>query len=113
MHEVAIAQSIVELVNDQAVALGFKRVHAVRLSIGALASVEPDALRFGFDAVTAGTVAEGARLEIDRPPGRGFCLGCEHDIEVTARGVPCPSCGGFQWLVTAGEELSVKDLEVD
>jgi hydrogenase nickel incorporation protein HypA/HybF len=113
MHEVAIAQSIVDLVKDQAVALGFKRVHAVRVSIGVLASVEPEALRFGFDAVTAGTVAEGARLVIDRPPGRAFCMGCEHDIEISARGVPCPGCGGFRWLVTAGEELAVRDLEVD
>lgn len=113
MHEVAIAQSIVDLVKDQAAISGFTRVHSVRVAIGVLSSVEPDSLSFGFDAVTAGTVAQGAKLVIERSPGRGYCMTCVAEIDVAARGVPCPTCGGYQWLVVAGEELSLKDLEVD
>ncbi len=113
MHEVAIAQSILDLVNERAAGGAFTRVHAVRVAIGALSSVEPDALSFGFDAVTSGTVAQGAKLIIDRTPGRGFCMTCVTEIDVPARGVECPGCHGHQWLVVSGEELKVKDLEVD
>ena len=113
MHEIAIAQSIIELVNDKAAAGGFTKVHSVTVAIGALSSVEPDSLLFGFDSVAAGTLAQGAKLIIDRTPGKGFCITCVKEIDVTARGVPCPTCDGHQWLVVSGEELTLKNLEVD
>jgi hydrogenase nickel incorporation protein HypA/HybF len=113
MHEVALAQGIVDIVESQAQAQAFRHVRRIHLSIGALAQVEPDALVFGFDSVSRGTVAAGAELRIERPAGQGSCMGCGSAVTLQQRGDACPSCASFQILVTGGEELRVVDLEVD
>jgi hydrogenase nickel incorporation protein HypA/HybF len=64
MHEVTLAENVLQIVEDAARREGLRRVHAVWLEIGQIASVEPDAMRFCFDAVARDSVAEGARLEI-------------------------------------------------
>jgi hydrogenase nickel incorporation protein HypA/HybF len=112
MHEVALAQSIVEIVRDHARANGADAVRVVYLRIGALANVEPEALVFGFDSAARGTEAEGARLSIERTPGTALCAGCGADVEVDSRLADCPKCGSAQLLVTGGEEFRVTELEV-
>ena len=76
MHEMSLAEGIVQLVEDAVRADGCVRVRAVWLEIGQLAAVEKESLRFCFDAVTRDTVAEGARLEIIETPGQGWCMKC-------------------------------------
>lgn len=112
MHEVGLAQSIVELVREQARAQSFASVKTVFLRIGALANVEPDALLFGFDSASRGTVAEGARLEIERSPGTALCAACGKSVVVSSRLEDCPSCSSSQLLITSGDELRVTELEV-
>lgn len=113
MHELSLANSIIELIGQQSAQAGFKTVHVVRVTVGALSSVEPDALAFGFEAVALGTVAQGARLEILRVPARGYCTDCAVEIDIASRADACPRCGGYQWVVVTGEELTLNDLEVD
>ena len=74
MHEMALAQSMLEIVERTARDNGGGRVTLVRIEIGALSHVEPEALRFGFDVMTRGSLAEGARLDIRTTPARpGAC----------------------------------------
>ncbi len=113
MHEVALAQGIVELVEAEARAQHFTRVKRIYVTIGVLSAVEPDALVFGFDSVSLGTVAEGAQLEIARPAGAAVCIGCGGTATLARREDPCPSCGSYQRMVTDGEELKVTELEVE
>lgn len=113
MHEMALAESVLQIVEDAARAQGFSRVRVVRLEIGQLAAVEPEALRFCFDAVVRDSLAEGARLEIDTVPGAGWCLGCSAAVALPALHEPCPRCGAYQVRPTAGSEMRVKDLEVE
>ena len=68
MHELSIANGIVELCAERA---GGERVTRVRLEIGQLSAVLPDAVRFCFDVCAKDTVVEGALLEIIETPGRG------------------------------------------
>jgi hydrogenase nickel incorporation protein HypA/HybF len=110
MHEMSIAESVLGIVEDSARREGFGRVREVRLEIGRLAAVEVEALRFCFDAVVRGSVAEGARLEIDETPGSAWCFGCSATVPVGTRGDPCPACGGFQLQVNGGTEMRVKEL---
>ncbi len=112
MHELALAQGIVDLVEGEARAQHFGKVKKIHLVVGALATVESHALLFGFDSVAKGTVAEGAKLELERPPGTARCMSCGGDVTLWARGEPC-ACGSYQLLVTSGEELRVADLEVE
>ncbi|HOX90129.1 MAG TPA: hydrogenase maturation nickel metallochaperone HypA [Burkholderiaceae bacterium] len=112
MHEMSLAQSIVEIVERTAAANGGGRVSAVRLEIGALSHVEVEALRFCFDAVTRGGAAEGARLELDSPPGQAWCMPCGATVPLARLGDACPHCGSHQLQVTQGEEMRVKDIEL-
>jgi len=113
MHEVALAEAIVDLVRDQARRDAFARVRSIRIAVGALSHVEPRALEFGFEAVSRGTVADGAKLVVERPSGEGWCTDCNATVQILANGAPCPRCGGHRWVLTAGDELRVVDLEVD
>lgn len=113
MHELSLAQGIVEIVCDAARAERFTRVRRVRIAVGALAAVEPDALAFGFEMASRGTVVEGAELSIERPPGAGYCLGCSAEVKLAERGEPCPACGSHRVMVSGGEDLRVIDLEVE
>lgn len=112
MHEMALCESIRGIIEDQARAQGFARVERVALNVGAFSGVETAALRFGFDVAMAGSVAQGARLEIVELPGRAWCLPCAREVEIAERYDACPHCGSYQLQVTGGEELTIKELEV-
>jgi hydrogenase nickel incorporation protein HypA/HybF len=113
MHEVALAQGIVDIVTEQSKRDGFARASVVHVEIGELSNVMPEALVFGFQSASLGTPAEGARLNLVRCPGKGWCMDCSADIEVAARVALCPKCSGVNWMVTGGEQMRVTELEVD
>jgi hydrogenase nickel incorporation protein HypA/HybF len=113
MHEMALAQGILEIVEDVALQRNAGCVKAVWLELGALSSVEPDAIAFCFDAVTRGTVAEGAALNIDTIPGSAWCLACNESTPIARRDDPCPRCGGYQLQVADGTQMRVRELEID
>jgi hydrogenase nickel incorporation protein HypA/HybF len=113
MHEMSLAEGILQVVEDAARTQGFSKVHALWLEIGELSVVEPEALRFCFDAVTRGSQAEGARLEIIRVPGTAWCMICSCQVAVSAYYEPCPQCGGYQIQITGGTEMRVKELSVE
>jgi hydrogenase nickel incorporation protein HypA/HybF len=69
MHELAIAESIVDLVEEHAKKDVFQRVHRIHVLVGELSHVDPRALEFGFEVIAKGTVAEGATLAFDRRSG--------------------------------------------
>lgn len=112
MHEMSLAESIVQIVEDTAHANGGGRVASVRLEIGALSHVELESLRFCFDAVTRATPAEGATLLIDSPPGQAWCMACSQTVALAQLGEACPLCGSHQLAVTGGEEMRVKEIEL-
>lgn|SRR5574342_69401 len=113
MHEMALAESVVQIVEDYARREGFRRVRTLWLEIGQLAGVESHAMRFCFDAAARATPAEGARLEIVEAPGSAWCLQCSAAVPLAARHDPCPHCGSYQLQVTGGTEMRVKELEVE
>lgn len=112
MHEVALCESVLRILQEQAAARDFERVRTVWLEIGQLSCAEPEAMRFCFGAVTRGTLADGARLEIIRTPGRAWCMSCCQPVRMASRSDPCPRCGGHRLQMTAGDDMRVKELEV-
>ena len=113
MHEMSLAESVLQIIEDAARTQNFQRVRTVVLEIGQLAAVEPDAIRFCFDAVTHGSIAEGAQLEILGKPGEGWCAECSKTVQLCERYGLCPECGGTRVEITGGNEMRVKDLEVE
>jgi hydrogenase nickel incorporation protein HypA/HybF len=112
MHEMALAESIVQIVEDTARSSAARAVRAVWLELGALSHVEHEALRFSFDVVVRGTVAEGARLEVVTTPGRAWCMPCGETVDLARLGDACPRCGSHQLQVTQGEEMRVREIEI-
>lgn len=113
MHEMSLAEGIVRILEQEAANQGFTRVKIVWLELGELSHVSPEAMEFCFDAVTRTTLAEGARLEIIRVPGTAWCMACAEPITITNRVDGCPKCGGHQLQITGGEDMRLKELEVE
>lgn len=113
MHEMALAESIVQLVEETAKREHAKRVKLVVLEIGQLSSVEPEALKFCFDAVTQDSIAQGAALEVVAVPGAGWCLVCAKTVPLQEIYGACPQCGSHQVQASAGTEMRVKEIEID
>ena len=90
MHEMSLTESIVEIAVEAAEREGASRVRRVFVDVGLLSHVEPEALLFCFAAVSAGTIAEGATLEIQPVPGAGWCIDCGKTVPLAERFGPCP-----------------------
>jgi hydrogenase nickel incorporation protein HypA/HybF len=106
MHELAITQGVVDAVVERT---GSAPVARVRLRVGRLAGVVPDAMRFCFELVTAATPLEGAVLEIDQPEGRGRCRSCGADFVLADLILLC-ACGSADVEVLGGRELTVASV---
>lgn len=113
MHEMSLAEGVLQVIEDNAKINGFSRVKTVWLEIGEMAGVEVEAMRFCFDSVVKGTLADGARLEIVATQGQGRCLTCGETVLLRLRYDPCPLCGGYPVEPTGGLEMRVKELEVE
>lgn len=113
MHEMSLAESVLQIIENASRSQDFQRVKAVWVEIGRLSCVEPEALRFAFEAVTNGSLAHGARLEIVEITGQGVCLECSAEVELAARHEACPACGSYKMRVTGGEDMRVRELEVE
>ena len=113
MHEMALSEGVLQILESHASRQGFDRVRKVWLEIGDLAGVDVEAMRFSFDAVMSGTLADNASLEIVNVPGEAWCMPCSKRDVVTQRFDTCPDCGSYQLQVVAGDDMKVKELEVE
>lgn len=112
MHEVGLMREVIDAATAAAAAAGATRVHAVRLRVGRLAGVEPDALAFAFDVAAAGTPVEGAALSIDDVTVLCHCPRCDAEFAPPGFAFACPRCGDVSRDVRRGTELELASLEV-
>lgn len=110
MHELSLAGSMLEIAQSAARREGLRRIATIRVAIGRLSCVMPQALRFCFDSVTRGTLAEGARLEIVEVAGEGRCPQCGRIEAMDEPFGVCEVCAQ-PLVVTAGEEMRVLEIE--
>jgi hydrogenase nickel incorporation protein HypA/HybF len=111
MHELGIAESLLEIIQDESKKHGLLRVNQVRLRIGALSTVVPEALSFSFEVISQGTLAEGAHLVMEEVPVTGHCQDCNADFEIDNSWFLCPQCGGALVMLVSGKELEIVDIE--
>jgi hydrogenase nickel incorporation protein HypA/HybF len=110
MHELAIAESVVQIASEHARG---RRVTAVQVTAGYLRQIVPDALAFAFELVALGTPVEGARLELREVEAAVRCRTCGAETVQDGFPLTCRACGGLDVEVTAGEELFVEELEIE
>ena len=107
MHEMSIAEGIIEIVERTAGRSGVTRVKEVRIEVGELAGVDIPSLEFAWVSVTRGGPAEGSRLVIERPRGEAWCLDCAKTVPLAKYGDPCPVCGATLQRAVVGGRSSV------
>jgi len=110
MHELAIAESVVEIASRHG---DGRRVARVELKVGHLRQVVPSVLSFAFELLAAGTTLEGAELAIEDVPAAGACRSCGRRTPLPGFPLACAHCGGFDVEVTQGEELLVDALDLE
>jgi hydrogenase nickel incorporation protein HypA/HybF len=112
MHELSVAQRIVEIAEEQAAKSGLARVTAIKVRIGGLTTVVPEALNFCFGFATEGTLAAGAELLIEEVPAEAKCSSCGRAFRVTdAFFMVCPSCSSPDTTLLRGQELDLLSIE--
>ena len=113
MHELGIANSILEAVRKERERLNGARVTKVGVRIGELAGVDPEALSFGFEILVKDSDLEPLTLEIESISRRHECSHCRHVFAVVDYRVDCPACGSTETRCISGDELDLAYLEVE
>lgn len=113
MHELGIAQGILEIVRQYVPETQAADVRAVRVRVGELSGVVSDSLDFCFGAIVADTAYRGAFLAIERVPTRCRCGACGREFGVDRLVFVCPDCGSPRVNLVAGRELQVVEVELD
>ena len=110
MHELAIAESIVAIAERHAAG---RRATRVEVHVGYLRQVVPSALEFAFELVAQGTALDGAELALVEVPVTGRCRSCGAESRPDGFPLTCRACGGWDFAVTAGDELRVESLDLE
>ena len=113
MHEMSIAQSLVEILHEEMAKHQVQTLRSVRLHIGQLSAIVPESLSFCFEVMTSGTEMEGAELVMEIIPLKGVCRKCERPFEIQDYTFICPHCGSPEIDTVAGQDLSIVEMEVD
>ncbi len=114
MHEVSIAQSLLDIAVRECKMAGYKKVNSISLLIGEASGVQIDSLRFAFDIIKKGTLAEDAELLITISPLTGKCVDCATTFYPQGDIVfECPNCKGNNFRMIKGNELDIVEIDVD
>ncbi len=113
MHELAVTQRILEIALQHAGQAGARRVTDLYLVVGQLATVLDDSVQFYWDAISGGTIAEGAMLHFRRVPAEMACRACGLRYALPPEGCRCPACGSEEAWLVAGEELRLEAIDVE
>jgi len=113
MHELSVAQSIVDSMREQVALHGGRRVLRVGVRVGETSGVNAEALEFCFGMTVHDTEFSGAALELERVPVRFRCEGCGHEFAPVDFFAGCPACEAGHGRMVAGDELALSGLELE
>ncbi len=113
MHEMSIVQSMLETALEQAGQHQAKRITRFNIEVSALADESEDSLRFYFESLGAGTLAEGAQVDIVRVPVQARCFDCGHRFSVDAEMHACPNCGSLRLELLAADEFKLVSIDIE
>jgi hydrogenase nickel incorporation protein HypA/HybF len=109
----SIARSLIDVLREEMISHHVKTLRSVRLNIGQMSAVVPDALSFCFQVITKGTDLEGVKLNMDIVPLMGSCNECGEEFEILDYNFICSRCGSDKINTIGGKDLSIVEMEVD
>lgn len=113
MHELSVAQNIIETVTEYALKNNAKSVSEVVLIIGTISGVIPETLSFALDVCVKNTLLENAEIKIEIVKAKARCLNCLKKFEMEDIYMICPHCCSVKYEITEGKELKVKSFKID
>lgn len=114
MHELSIVQALCDRVKETARSHGAQKVTRIVIDVGELSNVVPELLQGAFAAFReAEPLLESAALEIRRLPLKLVCQACHHEFHPAFHRFRCPQCHSLQVKVLQGEELLLRDVELE
>jgi len=113
MHEMSIAQSLVDILQEEMTNNNARVLKSVKLHIGKLSAIVPEALSFCFEIIVSGTNMEGADLVMEMIPLKGICLDCDQEFEIEGYAFSCPHCDSPNIRTISGQDLSIIEMEVE
>lgn len=113
MHELAVTEAMLGLVRTEAEKAGATRVTKVCLALGEMSSIVEESVRFYWEAISPGTLAEGAELEFRGVAPLAACRACGTEYAPESRDMRCPRCGEALATLLAGDEFRVEAIEVE
>ena len=113
MHEMSIAESIIEIVNEEARKAGTDIIKELELEIGVLAGVEFGALEFALKVISPGSVLDGSKLVIQKPDGKAVCNDCGFEFFTSSPINLCEKCNSYNCTISQGKELRVKSILIE
>ena len=116
MHELPVTQSILDIVLKHAKMNNVTKIHAINLAIGEMSDLENEWVQHYFDYLSKNTIAQGARLNIERTPVVLKCESCSNNFEVDIRKIEdivCPLCGEKEFSLISGREYYIKNMEAE
>ena len=113
MHEISLAQSVIDFVNKEKDKYPNSRIVKVKLKIGKLASVFPDTLTFAFQSLVENTPLSHVKLEILELEPKGYCKNCSNAYPLYDNVFQCPFCGSSNGDITEGTEFLIDSFEIE
>ena len=113
MHELPVTESILKIALDHAAKSDAKKITALNLVMGELATMVDDSIQFYWDIIAKDTIAEGATLNFRRVPAELQCMACFEKYHPDGKELACPKCRGVGVKIIAGEEFSLESIDIE
>lgn len=113
MHELSVAQNIIEIVTEHARKHNATSVSEVELTIGTISGVIPETLEFAMDVCVKNTLLEGAKIKMEIIKAKSRCLSCQQEFDMEDIYMICPHCGSMRYEIIQGKELKVKSIKIE
>jgi hydrogenase nickel incorporation protein HypA/HybF len=113
VHEFAVTEGLLQIVQEEARKAGAKHVEEVHVTIGELSTFVVPSIEFYFTELSRGTLAEGAQLFFKSIEARAWCGICEQEFRPESAFFSCPECRNPVYELKQGQELFVDSIEVD
>jgi len=113
MHELSVAESIWNILEDELKKLGSKKLISVKIVIGELSGVVPEALDFYLNLLKDEKGHSETKFVYQFVPVRFQCSSCSHVFTVDKPMFSCPQCGSTDVKIISGNEFYIEEIEVE